>query len=103
MSTTFEIPLIASPQKFSIAMGGVTYIARVLWNEKSNCWVLDLLDLNGNEILTGTPLVTGADLFEQFEYLEFGGQLIVQTDHNPDAVPTFFNLGTSGHLFYITP
>jgi hypothetical protein len=46
-------------------------------------------------------LVTGADLLEQFGYLDLGGAFIVQTDHDIDAVPTFANLGTAGRLYFV--
>lgn len=74
-----------------------------MWNEKSACWVMDLSDANGNQILVGVPMVTGADLLGQFEYLGFGGQMVVRTDHNADAVPTFTNLGDAGHVYFVTP
>lgn len=101
--SAFEIPLVSLPQRLSVSMGGKTYSMKVVWNDKINCWVMDLSDANGGDILTGVPFVTGADLFEQFEYLGFGGQLVIQTDHNADAVPTFFNLGSTGHAYFVVP
>jgi len=48
------------------------------------------------------PLVTGANLLKKYAYLGFVGALWVQTLDNPDAVPTFQNLGSDGQLFYVT-
>lgn len=76
---------------------------RTTWNTKANCWVVDLLDVDSVPILQGMSVITGADLLEQFAYLGLGGQLISQTDHDTDAVPTFENLGTSGRVFFLTP
>ncbi len=56
-------------------------------------WVLDISDQSGTPILQGIPLVTGADLLAQYGYYNFGGGLWVSTTNNPDAVPTFDNLG----------
>jgi len=98
--TTFEIPLIASPQTLSIVLAGVPYQLRVVWNQANGSWVMDIADTNGVPILQGIPLVTGADLLEQFGYLNFGGSLIVQTDNAPNSVPTFKNLGDTGHLYF---
>lgn len=71
------------------------------WNRFAACWTVDIQDADGNALLNGVPLVTGADLFSQFGYMEFGGQLIAQTDGDPTAVPTFENLGKTGHVYFI--
>jgi hypothetical protein len=63
-------------------------------------WVVDLLDDQDNPVVSGIPLVTGANLLEQYDYLNFGGQLIVQTDHDVDKIPTFENLGDECHLYF---
>lgn len=76
---------------------------RTKWNVPANCWMIDLFDADGNQILQGLALITGADLLEQFAYLGLGGQIVAQTDHDTDAVPTFENLGSSGHMYYLTP
>lgn len=46
-------------------------------------------------------MVTGADLLAQYGYLGFGGSLYVQTVQNPDATPTFTNLGTDCNLYWV--
>jgi hypothetical protein len=98
----FEIPLSPKPQTFSIALAGVTYQITVKWNWVASCWVIDVADASGNPLVGGLPLVTGVDILGQYAYLGFGGKLIVQTDHDPDAVPTFDNIGSTGHLYFIT-
>jgi hypothetical protein len=99
--SVFKVPLLPQPQRFSVFLSSVEYIMVVKWNTVSACWIMDLLDVNDAPVLTGIPLVTGADLLAQFEYLEIGGQMIVQTDNLPYAVPTFENLGTTGNLYYL--
>jgi hypothetical protein len=76
---------------------------RFKWNGPANCWVVDVLDVAGNPVVAGLAVVTGADLLEQFGHLDLGGQLIAQTAHDTDAVPTFSNLGGDGQLFYLSP
>lgn len=99
---TYEVPLTAASQTFRISLAGVTYQLTVIWRDAANAgWVLDIADDNGAAIVQGIPLVTGADLLEQYAYLNFGGQLQVQTDHDVDAVPLFDNLGSSSHLYFI--
>ena len=64
--------------------------------------MLDIADINGAAILSGLPIITGTDLLEQFGYLNFGGQLIAQTDFAVDLPPTYENLGQTGHLYWVT-
>lgn len=101
--TAYEIPLSPKPQVFSISLGGVTYKMTLRWNEPASSWMLDIGDETGALLVGSVPLVTGADLLAQYAYLGFAGKLIVQTDHDPNAVPTYDNLGTTGHLYFITP
>lgn len=103
MSTPFEIPLTPEPQAFSIALAGVTYNLRVTWNDPQASWILDIADSSGNPLIQGLSLVTGTDLLGQYGYLNIGGQLVVQTDHDPLAAPTADNLGINSHLFFIAP
>lgn len=88
------------PQKFAVSLGGVGYQFRVTWCQPSNCWVLDISDASGAPIANGLPFITGAGLLEQLQYLGIPGELLVQTDNDADAVPTFDNLGTLGRLYY---
>lgn len=101
MSTPYEIPLSPQPQMFGIAIAGTTYTLTATWNWVNASWIINIADSSGNPILSGIPMVTGADLLEQFGYLNFGFQLIAQTDNAPDVVPTFADLGTTGHLYAI--
>lgn len=102
MTTALEIPLTAQAQRFGITLGTVDYILTTWWNAAANCWMLSLHDANDNAIIDSIPLITGADLLEQFAYLGLGGQLIIQTDGDANAVPTYANLGTQGHLYWVS-
>lgn len=100
----YEIPTSASPQSFQIALAGVTYKLTLMWRDApGGGWFLDIADSAGSRILSGIPLVTGADLLEQYDYLAFGGELWVQTDSDAAAVPTFDNIGTASHLYFVVP
>lgn len=105
MSTYFEIPLRPSqPQAFTITLAGVTYGMFLQWRDLlAQCWLLDLLDSNGNTMIAGIPLVTGANLMAQYPDVDIGGQLWVATDGNSDATPTFDNLGVDSHLYFVVP
>jgi hypothetical protein len=101
MTTYYEIPLSPTPQTFNISLAGVTYKCTVKWNWVSACWVIDIADATGTPMISGIPMVTGANLLEQYAYLGFGGSLVAQTDNAPDVVPTFDDLGSTGHLYWI--
>lgn len=79
------------------------YRITVKWNKPASCWIVDVADNAGKAIVCGMALVTGADLLEQYGYLRFGGQLIAQTAHDADAVPTFTNLGGDGKMYFMSP
>lgn len=101
MAQIFSVPLLpATPQSMSIALSGVTYRVTLRWNRMSMLWHLDMADADGNMLFAGYPLVTGADLLEQFKYMGFVGQMYAVTDSDFVPPPTFFNLGTTGHLYY---
>lgn len=100
--TPYEIPLSSYPQQFGIQLGGVGYVLRLTWCWPIQVWMLDIY--NGTTLvpmLQGRPLVTGADLLEQFAYMGINGQLVVQTDHDTLAMPTFSNLGSLSHLYFV--
>lgn len=99
----YEIPLAANNQRFNISLGGVTYIMTVTWCPPAMCWTLDIADESGVPIITGIPMITGTDLLEQYEYLGITGSLVVQTDFEPNKVPDFTSLGTTGHLYFLAP
>ncbi len=103
MGTYYSVPLTPQPQRFTVVLSGVTYTFTIQYrNTLMGGWVLDIGDANNNPLIQGIPLVTGANLLAQYAYLGFVGALWVQTLSNPDAVPTFQNLGTDGLLFYVT-
>ncbi len=99
----FEIPLTPNPQSFVISLSGVNYRLTAQWrNAVGAGWVLDIADSGGTPIIQGIPLVTGVNLLDQYDYLNLGGVLWCQTTADPDAVPTFENLGVDSHLYWFT-
>lgn len=104
MTTVYEIPLSNTPQSFSITLGATQYRFRLAYLDTiEGGWALDISDTDGNSIVAGIPLTTGRDLLEAYGYLGFGGELWVLTDADPDAVPTFDNLGSASHLYFQVP
>jgi len=101
--TPYEVPLTPDPQSLRITLGGTPYRLTVAYRDANEGgWVLDIADANDAPIISGIPLVTGADLLGQYAYLGFRDVLVVQTDHDLNAVPTFDNLGKTSHLYFVT-
>ena len=98
----YEIPLTSANQTIRISILNTTYIIRTYYcNVDMGGWVFDISDASGNAILTGVPMVTGANLLEQYAYLGLGFGMFVSTDGDMTAIPTFDNLGTNGHLYVV--
>lgn len=95
-----EIPLQPTPQLLGVTLNSADYKLRVVWNDQNSSWVMDIMDSGNNAIAAGLPLVTANDLLEQLEYLGIGGMMLVQTDFYTTNVPTFENLGSTGHLYF---
>lgn len=103
MPTYSEIPLSPTPQAFSITLSGVSYWLSIAYAAvDQGGWSLDIADAQKVPVVNGLPLVTGADLLEQYEYLGLPGRLWVQTLSDPDAVPTFDNIGGDAKLLWVT-
>lgn len=99
---TFQIPLTPTPQRFGITLSGRDYrLTTRFRNVPEGGWTLDIADADDVPIVQGIPLVTGANLLEQYPHLGFRGRLFMQTLDNPDAVPTFDNLGREALLFWV--
>ncbi|MFM4124923.1 hypothetical protein AB8R75_09535 [Klebsiella quasipneumoniae subsp. similipneumoniae] len=92
-----EIPLSPNSQSFNITLAGVDYQMRVVW--RGVCWFLDLMDSAGNLIIGGIPLITGADLLEQYAYLNLGFSLYVLCDDPASENQTQSDLGIKSHLY----
>lgn len=106
MSQTFRLPLAGANETFNITLNGVTYNMLVIWRDDPNGeggWCLDILTSQNVPLVQGVPLITGADLLEQYAYLGIGGSLFVQTVQDPAAPPTFDNLGTDANVYFVTP
>lgn len=100
----FQIPLTPQPQRFAIQLAGVTYNLTIHWCGPAGdgTWVLDIADSENAPLVQGIPLVTGADLLAQYAYLGFGGELWVQSDDQTFRMPTYLDLGTLSHLYFVT-
>jgi hypothetical protein len=99
--SAFPLPVSATAQSFFVQLVNVTYKITLRWNTVAVCWVMDLADSEEVPLVQGIPIVTGTDLLAPYRYLGIGGGMVALTEGNPDAVPTFENLGAGGDVFFI--
>lgn len=98
MTTPSIIPLEAGAQTLSVPLAGVTYRMRIWWRESvTPCWMLDLSTDAGVALVSGLPLLPGADLLAQHQHLGVGGALYVLADSDI----TYDSLGTSTRLYFL--
>lgn len=97
----YEIPLVNQAQTLRISLNGVYYRLNVYWNSFSSNWNIDIANDKSVPIVTSIPLIANVDLLHPYDYLGFGGKLVALTDNKIDMPPTYDNLGTTGHLYFV--
>ncbi|MCT4713259.1 hypothetical protein MUA04_24120 [Enterobacteriaceae bacterium H11S18] len=95
-----EIPLTQDNQYFQATLDGINYTLRVIWRDTAG-WIMDIMGSGGVPVLSGVPLVTGANLLAQYPQLGINGTLMVVTDVGAPDDPTKTNLGTYSHLIFV--
>ncbi|MDM2734505.1 hypothetical protein OGY35_03825 [Citrobacter sp. Ct235] len=95
-----EIPLTADNQEFSINIAGTTYRISIIWRDLY--WIMDLQNDRAEPVISGIPLVTGADLLAQYAHMNLGFKLVVVCDDNAQDYPTKTDLGGRSHLLVST-
>ena len=95
-----EIPLSPENQSFSISLAGQSFQIAVTW--RAAFWCLDIMDSSGGDLIKGVPLITGADLLAQYDYLGLGFSLYVGCDNPANENPTETDLGINSHLYAVT-
>ena len=102
-ATALLLPLKPYPQRLVVPLLSTTYNLRTRWSVSNNSWMLDISDANNNLLVGSVPLVTGADLLEQYGYLELGfGLLVEMTSGPPNTVPGYGDLGVNAQV-YVMP
>lgn len=97
----FTLPLIATPQRFAIVLGGRSLVIVNKWNESAG-WMLEIYDgLTDEPLIMAVPLVTGVNLLGQLGHIGIPGELYVLTGGDMDAVPTIDNLGIESIVYYL--
>ena len=91
-----EIPTKPRSQFLKCTIGGIKYQFNITW--RGACYVLDILDSNGNNLLMGLAMVTGSNYLHQFSHLNIPGVLGIVSDGDVTNVPGYVDLGITSHL-----
>lgn len=104
--TFFTIPITPNQpwQTFKITLSGVIYNLIMRYNNRSNRWILDIMDANNNPILRGMPVLIQRNITQQFRYLKVpAGVFFATDDTGGENQPTLYAFGITNTLFYEDP
>lgn len=102
MANYYEVPLSPNPQRFVIGLVDVPYNCSVYWNQVSECWCIDIADVDQNMLVAALPIVTGVDMLAQHRHLGFGGSLVVQVAGEPYSDVAYQDLGVGALMLFVT-
>ena len=88
--------------QFSIELDGLTYGMLFRWNERSGQWALDLLDGEGNALVTGIRCVINVPLLANYHGRDGvpAGELLFVDTSGQDVDADFEDLGRRVLLYY---
>ena len=92
----FNIPLMATNQRFNVSLGNTTYKLQLIY--RVNKWFLDIFDVQNTPLICGLPLVMGDNLLIQHQHVISGSLLVMNTNENEQQ--SFTDLGTNITLYW---
>lgn len=99
---TFRIPLVNGSQRFTIALGGITFQLSLSWCTAGAVWLVSIADYLGNPLVSSLPLVLGVDLLAPYPELAFPGKLVAYNGPETTNAASYEDLGVSGELYFVT-
>lgn len=94
----YELPMTnAASQEFICPIDGVKYLFRVQLNVRGDLWTLDINTSEDNPIVTGLPLVLGADFLSNERFAR--GMLFLADYTGRGLDPTSKNLDGYGLIW----
>lgn len=102
----YEIPLTTtafSQVTFKLTLGSrnINILLKLRYHDLYKLWAADVVDNStGTELITGMPLIPGADLLGQYEYLDIGSAYIIAAEPNSLQQPDNETLGSTWILMW---
>jgi hypothetical protein len=105
MITIPVYPQVSARWITSIELDGIQYTLRFDWSTRESLWYMDILDLDGNAILTSICLLPSYYLLAQYigvPNIPPGEFILLDEESNIDtAIVTYDNLGDRFKLNYL--
>lgn len=96
-----NLPLFSDADyEYAVALEGVSYVLRFIFNERMQLYTLNLYDANRNPIVLGEALVPSYPLFFDYALLPLSGYFYMEERANiiseaykvyPDRVDLYYN------------
>jgi hypothetical protein len=98
-----QVPLTTdNPQSLNTQLGDTTYQFNLIWNQRSQIWMMDIVDPIAQEpIASGLALVLGADILKP--YALGIGALVVVDETGTGTEATLTSLGASVNVYWVSP
>lgn len=106
MSTIYVVPLRNDlpSYKFQITLSNIVYSLALRFNGRMNRWIMDINDAQGNQILSGIPLLINTNLTAQYVTLPLPvGAFICVDSTGGDNQPTLYTFGLQNLMYYVDP
>lgn len=89
-------------QRFATAIGDVTYLIDLFWNDRDECWYLDVLEEDETPIFHGAKIVLGAHLGRIHRHRLLLDGAFIAVDTSKTLVDAgFYDLGRRVLLVYV--
>lgn len=98
----FKIPCSGFNEIFEITLKQKKYKLRLVYNDISECWQMDIYKSNDEPIILNYNIVSGLNILDQYQYLNFKGFFVTYADGNPDLIPTKANFTKDVNLYFVT-
>ena len=104
MTDLYRIPLTAKGgATFTIPLGDVVVSLIPKFNYSSQCWTLDILDAQGEDLLLGLMLVPNIDILFPYPSVkeDLGSLVLIELNENDYQIVDY--LGVNAELLWFPP
>lgn len=99
-----EIPIFSdAPYTQAVTLDQRTYLFRVIYSNREDCYYMDLLTVSGGVLIRGIKIVTGVNLLHAYRYSTKVPPGVLYAEHQglDDDMPRYGDLGERVLMKYI--